>query len=93
MADSEAGEQRRRAGRLRLWLLAIICVLYVFSVPWYRSADEPVRVWLGLPDWVTTAILCYFAAAILNAWAWWITDVRDPEEATGEVVESSESAP
>jgi len=61
-------------------LLALIGVLYVASVPWYRADDAPLRLWLGLPDWVATALGCYVVAAVLNAWAWWLTDVRDPDE-------------
>jgi hypothetical protein len=49
----------------------------VLSVPWYRAPDAPLRLWLGLPDWVATALLCYLAAAVLNARAWWITDIDD----------------
>ena len=90
MAEHDTTAQRRGgAGRLRLVLLAIIAVLYVLSVPWYRSADAPLRIWLGLPDWVATALACYVAAAVLNAWAWWITDVRDPDEAHDEPSEPS----
>lgn len=67
-----------RRSRLRLILLFAIAVLYVASIPWYRSADAPLRLWFGLPDWVAVALLCYLAAGVLNAWAWWITDVSDP---------------
>ena len=59
-------------------LLGLIALLYVFSVPWYRSADAPLQLWFGLPDWVAVALLCYLGAGLLNAWAWWITDVVDP---------------
>lgn len=56
-ARPAAATHRRR--RRRAWLLAFIVVLYVFAVPWYRDADAPLRLWLGLPDWVFTALACY----------------------------------
>jgi hypothetical protein len=34
-------------------------------------------VWLGLPDWVAVALLCYAAVAVLNSLAWLLTDVPD----------------
>lgn len=64
--------------RLRRLLLGVIGVLYVVSIPWYRPANETPELWLGLPDWVTVAVLCYAAAAVCNAMAWLLTDV--PEE-------------
>ena len=30
----------------------VIGLLYVISVPWYRETGAPLRIWLGLPDWV-----------------------------------------
>jgi hypothetical protein len=74
--DSESRRPRSRP-RVRLLLLSAIALLYVFSVPWYRAPDAPLRIWLGLPDWVAVALLCYVAAAVLNALAWWLTDIRD----------------
>ncbi len=70
---------------LRRVLLALIGVLYVVSIPWYRQAESEPRLWLGLPDWVTVALGCYLLAAILNAVAWLVTDVPDPppDEETG----------
>jgi hypothetical protein len=65
------------ARRLRGVLLAVIAALYVASIPWYRSAGESASVWLGLPDWVAVALLCYAAVAVLNSIAWLITDVPD----------------
>lgn len=53
-------------------------LLYAASIPWYREAHAEPRLWLGLPDWVAVALGCYVLAAILNAAAWWITDVPDP---------------
>ncbi len=66
---------------LRRALLAAIAVLYVLSVPWYRSAGADPGFWLGLPDWVAVALGCYVGVAILNAAAWLLTEVRDTEEA------------
>ena len=65
------------ARRLRAALLVLIAALYVVSIPWYRSANAPVAVWFGLPDWVAVALLCYAAIAILNSIAWLLTDVPD----------------
>ena len=67
------------ARRVRLVLIAIIVVLYLVSVPWYREAGEAPAIWLGLPDWVAVALGCYLAAAALNAVAWLLADI--PEEA------------
>ena len=36
--------------------------------------------WLGLPDWVAVALLCYAAVAVLNSLAWLLTDVPDRDE-------------
>ena len=71
--------------RLRVLLLLAIAALYVASIPWYREADHEPRLWLGLPDWVTVALLCYVGAALLNALAWLLTDVADapPDEDPG----------
>jgi hypothetical protein len=67
----------------------VIALLYVASVPWYRDPDAPLRIVLGLPDWVAVAIGCYAAAACLNAAAWWLRD--DPEE--GEDAERPSNPP
>ncbi len=63
----------------RSLLLALIALLYVISIPWYRSAGAPSGVLLGLPDWVAVALLCYVGIAILNSAAWLLTDVPDDE--------------
>lgn len=74
----------------RICLLAI-AILYVASVPWYRSADAPLRLWLGLPDWVTVALLCYVGVALLNAVAWSLAEVADaPPDAAGPSAEDGE---
>ena len=57
--------------------MLVIALLYVISVPWYRQTDEPLRLWLGLPDWVTFALLCYVGVAFVNALAWTVADVSD----------------
>jgi len=61
-------------------LLALIGVLYIASVPWYRDPDAPLRIVLGLPDWVVVAIGCYAAAACLNAAAWLLSDGCEEDE-------------
>jgi hypothetical protein len=64
---------------VRRLCLALIAVLYVLSIPWYRDEADPVSVVFGLPDWVAVALGCYVGAAVLNAWAWHRTDVPDRE--------------
>jgi hypothetical protein len=68
---------------LRRALLVAIGVLYVLSIPWYRTPGADPELWLGLPDWVTVAIGCYAAVAVLNAAAWLLSDVRDDVESEG----------
>jgi hypothetical protein len=68
------------ARRLRAALLAVIAALYVVSIPWYRDSGAEASVWLGLPDWVAVALLCYLAVAVLNSFAWLLTDVPDRDE-------------
>ena len=70
----DRGTPRRR---LRPLLLAAIAALYLFAVPWYRADDQPLRLFLGLPDWVAVAVLCYAGVAILNSVAWLQTRVDD----------------
>lgn len=69
-------------GTVRRVCLALIGVLYVVSVPWYREGGEAPAIWLGLPDWVAVSVLCYVGVAILNAFAWTATEVDDelPED-------------
>jgi hypothetical protein len=70
--------------RLRRTCLCTVGVLYVVSIPWYRTAGEAPRVWLGLPDWVAVALVCYVAAACLNALAWVVSDVGDAPPSSDE---------
>jgi hypothetical protein len=63
--------------RLRISLLAVIALLYALSIPWYRQRGSESEIWLGVPDWVAVALGCYVAAALLNALAWLLTDLRD----------------
>jgi len=63
--------------RLRRTLLAGIGVLYVLSIPWYRSGGETGGSAFGLPDWVAVAVGCYVAVAVLNAAAWLLTDIDE----------------
>ena len=65
---------------MRMILLVAIGVLYMLSIPWYRAEDAPLRLVLGLPDWVAVALGCYAAVAVLNSIAWLLTDVRDDAE-------------
>jgi hypothetical protein len=79
---SENGSGRKR---LRRTLLAAIALLYIASVPWYRETGAPLQLQFGLPDWVAVAVGCYIAVAILNAFAWMLTDIPDgaePDEET-----------
>ena len=71
---------------MRRALLLAIAVLYAVSVPWYRDAGAEAEMWLGLPDWVAVAVLCYAAVAVLNSWAWLLTDIPEaqPEPAPSE---------
>jgi len=65
--------------RRRLHCLIGIGLLYGASIPWYRDDAAPLRIWLGLPDWVTVAILCYVGVAILNGLAWRWTEIPDDD--------------
>jgi hypothetical protein len=88
-----AAPKRRR--KLRVALFALIGVLYVVSVPWYRGSDAPLRVVLGLPDWVAVALLCYVGVAILNSIAWLLTDIPDTldsDDPRGRVPDASPGA-
>jgi hypothetical protein len=71
---------------IRRWLLVAIGLLYVASIPWYREPGAASGVVLGLPDWVTVALGCYVAVAVLNAAAWRRTEVADeaPRDGPGE---------
>lgn len=71
-------ERPRMRRRLRHLLLLGIGLLYLLSIPWYRQAEATPAVWLGLPDWVAVAVLCYVGVAALNTVAWLLTDVPDP---------------
>lgn len=73
------GKARRRS-RLRLGLLALIVLLFILSVPWYRAETDELRLILGLPDWVAVAVGCYVLAACLNSVAWLWTEVDDEAE-------------
>lgn len=65
--------------RLRALLLALIGILFVVSVPWYRATGAEVTLIWGLPDWVAVALGCYLGVAVLNSLAWLLCDVSDPE--------------
>jgi hypothetical protein len=65
------------ATRVRRGLLVAIGILYVVSVPWYRSGGGEPEIWLGMPDWAAVAVVCYAAVAVLNALAWLLCEVHD----------------
>ena len=65
--------------RIRNALLVAMVVLYALSVPWFREPGASAEVWLGLPDWTTTSLLCFVGVAIANALAWLLVDLRDEE--------------
>jgi hypothetical protein len=73
---------RQTRKRVRRVLIALIGLLYVASVPWYRDPDAPLRIVFGLPDWVAVAVACYAVAACLNAVAWLLTEPQDAVEST-----------
>ena len=77
-AGSAPGRASRGRRRLRVLLLVAIAVLYGLSIPWYRSAEGSLRLWLGFPDWVATALLCYVGIAFANYVAWQLTEFADP---------------
>lgn len=68
---------------IRRALLVLIAVVFVLSIPWYREAGAEPGIWLGLPDWVAVALLCYLAAAALNAAAWFFTEIPEPPSEPG----------
>ncbi len=70
----------RGSSRLRTALLAVIGLLYVVSIPWYRESGAESATVFGLPDWVALSIGCYVAIAILNSIAWLLTDIPDAED-------------
>jgi len=79
MQATRRGSRRRRR-LVRYGLLALIVVLYVVSVPWYRDSERAVRIVLGLPDWVATALACYVGVAFCNAAAWLLSEVPESIE-------------
>ena len=84
-SDPPRWAHRPWARPVRRCLLGLIGLLYAASIPWYRGAGPTDRL-LGLPDWVGVAVLCYAAVAVLNAAAWLITDVPDPEPVESELI-------
>lgn len=78
MSGGSRPPPRRHSGGLRRRvLLSGIAALYALSIPWYRESGAEPRLWLGLPDWVAVAVLCYAGVAILNAWAWLAGGIED----------------
>lgn len=72
------------AGRLRAVLFLLIGALYAVSIPWYREPGAEAGRWLGLPDWVAVALVCYLAVAILNSLAWAFSDMSDDAPPDGD---------
>ncbi len=62
---------------LRRGLLLAIGLLYLISIPWYRTTGAEPELVFGLPDWVAVALACYVGVALLNTVAWLLTDVPD----------------
>ena len=62
---------------LRRCVLGAIGLLYLLSIPWYRTTGEIPPMLFGLPDWVAVALACYLGVAVLNAVAWTLTEVSD----------------
>lgn len=83
VTSGDGGLRRRRLRRLRAALLGLIALLYVASIPWYRTPGEAPSLVFGLPDWVAVALGCYAMVAVLNAVAWLITEVPDREPKGG----------
>lgn len=79
MSDGRRGRSKepKSGSPLRAGLFGLIAILYLFSVPWYRADDQPLRLLLGLPDWVAVAVLCYALVAVLNSVAWARTVIDD----------------
>jgi len=73
----------------RFVCLAVIAILYLFSIPWYRNNDAPLTLWFGLPDWVAVALLCYVGVAVFNAIAWMLCDISDEITDTDEFAASA----
>jgi hypothetical protein len=70
-------EPTRTRRRVRGALLVAIGALYAISIPWYRETGAAPDTWLGLPEWVTVAVVCYAAVAVLNSLAWLLAEVSD----------------
>jgi hypothetical protein len=75
---------RRLRRRVHFACMIVIALLYLLSVPWYRDSEAPLRLWLGLPDWVAMALLCYVGVAVVNAIAWIVSDVSDEPDPSRE---------
>jgi cell division protein FtsW (lipid II flippase) len=70
--------------RLRSVLLFAVGLCFAVSIPWYRTGGEESRIWLGLPDWVSVALICYVAVAVLNSVAWLLTEIPEGVDERGE---------
>jgi len=54
-----------------------IALLFLAAVPWFREAGAEPEIVFGLPDWTAWTLLCFCGVAVLNAVAWWSTDLDD----------------
>ncbi|MBM62512.1 MAG: hypothetical protein CL484_06135 [Acidobacteria bacterium] len=45
------------------WVWVVYILLFATSIPWYISADTPLRIWLGLPHWVVISLLANLCVA------------------------------
>jgi hypothetical protein len=76
-AQSTASIRRRR---LRVASLVGVGIVYLVSIPWYRESGGALQLIAGLPDWVSVAFGSYCLAAVLNCFAWLLTDVDDTRD-------------
>ena len=61
------------------WIWAVYAMLFAVAVPWYWPKDDT-TVWLGMPAWVTVAILTSLVISIFTSWVWSRTSFGDEEE-------------
>ena len=54
--------------RSRPWIWAIYFCLFAGSIPWYLPANEPLRLWFGLPHWVVISLGAYLGVALFTVW-------------------------
>ncbi|MEE2792888.1 MAG: hypothetical protein VX453_14735 [Acidobacteriota bacterium] len=57
----------RPTGRFPGWVWGVYLLLFGATIPWYVSADAPLRIWLGLPHWVVISLLASLCVAVFTA--------------------------